>query len=51
MGEMNPDIYEGFVQASHQSSLMATAIGSLLGLIVGMIPGMTISAGIIIVLD
>ncbi len=47
---MNPDIYAGFVQASHLSSLMATAIGSLLGLIVGMIPGMTISAGIIIVL-
>jgi len=47
---MNPDVYQGFVQATQPLSLMATAIGSLLGLIVGMIPGMTISAGIIIVL-
>ena len=41
---MNPDVYQGFVQATQPLSLMATAIGSLLGLIVGMIPGMTISA-------
>lgn len=47
---MNPDILDGFAQASMMSSLIATGIGSLLGLIVGMIPGMTISTGIIIVL-
>jgi len=47
---MNPDIIDGFSQASQLSTLLSTAIGSLLGLIVGMIPGMTISMGIIIVL-
>lgn len=47
---MNPDIVEGFIQASLLTSLLATGVGSLLGLIVGMIPGMTISTGIIIVL-
>ena len=40
---MNPDILDGFAQASMMSSLIATGIGSLLGLVVGMIPGMTIS--------
>ncbi len=47
---MNPDIFQGMMQATQLTSLMATAVGSLLGLTVGMIPGMTISAGIIIVL-
>ena len=47
---MNPEILEGFLQASLPMSLMSTAVGSLLGLVVGMIPGMTISTGIIIVL-
>jgi putative tricarboxylic transport membrane protein len=47
---MNPDIIDGFTQASMASTLAATAVGCLLGLVVGMIPGMTISTGIIIVL-
>ncbi|NQV55313.1 MAG: tripartite tricarboxylate transporter permease [Rhodospirillales bacterium] len=47
---MNPDIIDGFLQASLATTLAATAIGCLLGLIVGMIPGLTISTGIIIVL-
>ena len=47
---MNPEILEGFLQASLPMSMIATATGSLLGLVVGMIPGMTISTGIIIVL-
>ncbi len=47
---MNPDIFQGMIQATHPTGLIATAFGSLLGLTVGMIPGMTISAGIIIVL-
>ncbi len=47
---MNPEIYQGFIQAIQPLSLLATGIGSLLGLTVGMIPGITISAGIIIVL-
>ena len=47
---MNPDIFQGMIQASQLTSLISTALGSLLGLTVGMIPGMTISAGIIIVL-
>jgi putative tricarboxylic transport membrane protein len=47
---MNPDIIDGFTQATVASTLGATAIGCLLGLVVGMIPGLTISTGIIIVL-
>ncbi len=47
---MNGDVLQGFMQAIHPSSLLATAIGSMLGISVGMIPGMTISTGIIIVL-
>jgi putative tricarboxylic transport membrane protein len=47
---MNPDIIDGFTQASMASTLAATAVGCLLGLVVGMIPGLTISTGIIIVL-
>ncbi len=47
---MNPEIFDGFLQASLPISLLSTGVGSLLGLVVGMIPGMTISTGIIIVL-
>lgn len=47
---MNPDIIDGFNQASSMTTLLATAVGALIGLVVGMIPGMTISTGIIIVL-
>jgi putative tricarboxylic transport membrane protein len=47
---MNPDIIDGFNQASSMSTLLSTAAGVLIGLVVGMIPGMTISTGIIIVL-
>ena len=47
---MNPDIIDGFTQATLASTLAATAVGCLLGLVVGMIPGLTISTGIIIVL-
>ncbi len=47
---MSPDVLQGFAQASHLTTLVATSIGSLLGLIVGMIPGMTISTGIIVLL-
>ena len=47
---MNEDIFQGLVQASLPTSLIATAVGALLGLIVGMIPGMTISTGIIVLL-
>jgi len=47
---MSPDIYQGFLQATAPTSLLATACGALIGLIVGMLPGMTISMGIIIVL-
>jgi len=47
---MDAEVFQGFLQASLPSNLLATSIGSLLGLIVGMIPGMTISMGIIIVL-
>lgn len=47
---MNPDIYQGFLQAIQLTSLLGTAAGAFIGLTVGMIPGMTISAGIIIVL-
>ena len=34
---MNPEILEGFLQASLPMSMIATATGSLLGLVVGMI--------------
>jgi putative tricarboxylic transport membrane protein len=47
---VNEDIFQGLVQASLPTSLIATAVGALLGLIVGMIPGMTISTGIIVLL-
>lgn len=47
---MNPDIVDGFLQASTLTTILATAAGALLGLVVGMIPGLTISTGIIIVL-
>ena len=47
---MDAEVYQGFLQASLPTNLLATCIGSLLGLVVGMIPGMTISMGIIIVL-
>ncbi|MDP6262727.1 MAG: tripartite tricarboxylate transporter permease, partial [Rhodospirillales bacterium] len=47
---MDAEVFQGFLQASLPTNLLATCIGSLLGLVVGMIPGMTISMGIIIVL-
>ncbi len=47
---MNPDIIDGFTQASQFETIIAVAAGCFIGLIVGMIPGLTISTGIIIVL-
>jgi putative tricarboxylic transport membrane protein len=47
---MSPDIFDGFMQASQLSTILAVAAGCFIGLIVGMIPGLTISTGIIIVL-
>ncbi|MBT7953751.1 MAG: C4-dicarboxylate ABC transporter permease [Rhodospirillaceae bacterium] len=47
---MNPDIIDGFTQASQLETILAVAAGCFIGLVVGMIPGLTISTGIIIVL-
>ena len=47
---MNPDIIDGFAQATQYQTVFATAAGCFTGLVVGMIPGLTISTGIIIVL-
>tara|TARA_B100000315_G_scaffold260594_1_gene323285 strand:+ start:5872 stop:7377 length:1506 start_codon:yes stop_codon:yes gene_type:complete len=47
---MNPDIIDGFAQASQFETILAVAAGCFIGLVVGMIPGLTISTGIIIVL-
>lgn len=47
---MNPDIIDGFAQATQLHTIIATAAGCFTGLVVGMIPGLTISTGIIIVL-
>ncbi len=47
---MNPDIIDGFYQATQLQTILATSAGCFTGLVVGMIPGLTISTGIIIVL-
>ncbi len=47
---MNPDVIDGFAQASQLETILAVAAGCFVGLVVGMIPGLTISTGIIIVL-